>query len=112
MVVPDLLQEGLVLFNRGQYYEAHEVWEDLWRATDGPLRLSYQGLVQSAVGLHHRSRANRLGAEALLHRAIRNLEKDPTVETRIDIPDLVRQLQEILDGMPQTSQIPQILLLP
>ena len=27
---------GIVLFNRGDYFEAHEVWEDLWMETAGP----------------------------------------------------------------------------
>ncbi len=60
----DLLQAGIIFFNAGRYFEAHEAWEDLWRATRGPLRLFYQGLVQAAVGMHHLGRGNLNGAQA------------------------------------------------
>ena len=47
MLMRDLLEEGLLLFNEGKFYDAHEVWEDLWRATSDPvLKTCYQGLIQ------------------------------------------------------------------
>ena len=42
---------GIVLFNRGDYFEAHDVWELLWQETFGEDRPFYQGLIQAAVGL-------------------------------------------------------------
>ncbi|MBC7171883.1 MAG: DUF309 domain-containing protein, partial [Polyangiaceae bacterium] len=35
---------GCDAFNRGAFFEAHEVWESVWVATDGPGRASIQGL--------------------------------------------------------------------
>ena len=37
-VLPAQVVEGLELFNRGQYFEAHEVLEAAWRAEPGPVR--------------------------------------------------------------------------
>ncbi len=53
---------GILLFNEGDFFEAHEVWEDLWHATVGPDRSFYQGLIQVAVGLCHYHNGNWRGA--------------------------------------------------
>lgn len=53
---------GILLFNAGDYFEAHEVWEDLWHETVGPERSFYQGLIQVAVGLCHFGNGNHRGA--------------------------------------------------
>lgn len=68
MTYPDEYLIGVQLFNRGDYFEAHEVWEDLWRATAGPDRAFYQGLIQVAVGLCHYYNGNSMGACRLYHR--------------------------------------------
>jgi predicted metal-dependent hydrolase len=58
---------GIVLFNRGDFFEAHEVWESLWMETYGPERPFYQGLIQAAVGLCHFCNGNVRGAVKLYH---------------------------------------------
>jgi predicted metal-dependent hydrolase len=58
---------GIVLFNRGDFFEAHEVWESLWMEAHGPERLFFQGLIQAAVGLCHFCNGNVRGAVKLYH---------------------------------------------
>ncbi|MBZ5719140.1 MAG: DUF309 domain-containing protein [Acidobacteriia bacterium] len=65
---------GIALFNRAQFFEAHEVLEDVWRPSTEPERRFLQGLIQVAVALHHHSKGNAVGAASLLRRAARNLE--------------------------------------
>ncbi len=60
---------GIVLFNRGDFFEAHEVWEPLWMDAAGPERSFYQGLIQAAVGLCHFCNGNARGAVKLYHSA-------------------------------------------
>ena len=62
---------GIMLFNRGDYFEAHEVWESLWMETPAPDRRFYQGLIQAAVGLFHFRNGNLPGA-GKLHRTARD----------------------------------------
>ena len=64
---------GAELFNAGHYFDAHEVWEDVWRAAPEQEKKFLQGLIQVAVALHHHSRGNLEGARSLLARAHRNL---------------------------------------
>ncbi len=49
---------GVRFFNEGDFFEAHEVWEDLWLNTAGPERRFYQGLIQAAVALYHFGNGN------------------------------------------------------
>ncbi len=58
---------GVVLFNAGEYFDAHEVWEDLWLDCPAADRRFYQSLIQAAVALYHWARGNRPGAARLFH---------------------------------------------
>jgi hypothetical protein len=62
---------GIVLFNRGEFFEAHEVWEDLWVESAGTDKRFYQGLIQAAVALCHFCNGNVRGA-AKLYRSSRD----------------------------------------
>src|SRR5256885_12285221 len=53
---------GVLFFNERDFFEAHEVWEDLWAESHGEERGFYQGLIQAAVGLFHFGRGNHGGA--------------------------------------------------
>ena len=99
MLMRDLLEEGLLLFNRGKFYEAHEVWEDLWRATGDPvLKTCYQGLIQAAVGMHHLARGNSVGGRSQVGKSMRNLRAGLAAESGLDIEGLIRQLEEVGEG--------------
>lgn len=62
----DGLLAGIELFNTGDYFECHEVLEDIWRAEAGPVRALYQGILQIGVAFHHLRRRNWRGAIKLL----------------------------------------------
>src|SRR5579872_1223372 len=69
---------GVLLFNAQDYFEAHEVWEDLWSESHGDERRFYQGLIQAAVGLCHFGNGN-LGGAAKLYRSSRDyMERCPS----------------------------------
>ena len=80
----DALENGIKKFNSGRYFEAHEIWEDLWKETDGEKKLFYQGLVQVAVGLHHLSSGNERGGRRVLARGLDKLESYPNSYLGID----------------------------
>jgi predicted metal-dependent hydrolase len=104
--MPTPLEDGIIFFNAGRYFEAHEAWEDMWRAAGGPLRLFYQGLVQAAVGLHHLSQGNQNGAAAQLRKSLSKLDQYPDRFCDINNRRLVDDLRRVLDRM--TSEPVQI----
>ena len=104
MLMPDLLEDGILLFKSGKFYEAHEVWEDLWRATSDPvLKTCHQGLIQAAVGLHHLGRRNLVGAKSQLGKSIRNLRAGSSAHMGLDIEGLLSQLSALLENMPDEA---------
>jgi predicted metal-dependent hydrolase len=76
---------GIVLFNRGDYFEAHEVWEDLWMDTAGPDKPFYQGLIQAAVGLCHFCNGNVRGAVKLYHSSRDYMARYPSPHLGLDL---------------------------
>ena len=60
-----LYLDGIGKFNACDYFEAHEVWEELWTEYRGPSRKFYQALIQAAVALHHFGNGNLRGARKL-----------------------------------------------
>jgi hypothetical protein len=45
-----LFRKGIELFNAGKHWEAHEVFEDVWRMQKGDAKRLAQGFVQMAAG--------------------------------------------------------------
>jgi predicted metal-dependent hydrolase len=70
-------RRGIRLFNLREFYDAHEVWEDVWRESHGLEKRFLQGLIQAAVALHHHSTGNVVGAGSLMDRGLRNLAGCP-----------------------------------
>ena len=69
-----LFHHGLDLFNRRDFFECHEVLEEIWTPSRGPERLFLQALIHFAVGFYHHQRQNRPGAERQLRKGLRKLQ--------------------------------------
>jgi len=61
-----LYLRGVELFNQGEYFDCHEVWEELWIEESGEDRRFYQGLIQAAVALYHLENGNAVGSRKLV----------------------------------------------
>ena len=85
---------GIVLFNEREFFEAHEVWEDLWSEAHGVERKFYQGLIQAAVGLCHFVNGNLGGAVKLYHSSRGYLEPCGTQVLGLDLPGFLRQMDK------------------
>lgn len=90
-----LFREGLDLFNRGAFYEAHEVWEDVWRSTTPEPRDLFQGLIQAAAALHQFRDLKRTdGPRRTFAKARRRLEPFAPVSYGLDIAGLLESVGE------------------
>ncbi|MBI1882317.1 MAG: DUF309 domain-containing protein [Chloroflexi bacterium] len=67
---PPLLLEGINLFNRGEYFECHEVIEQAWNEEKAPIRVMFQSILQIGVACHHVQNKNWRGAMKLLDRGL------------------------------------------
>jgi predicted metal-dependent hydrolase len=105
---------GVRLFNDGRVFDAHEVWEDVWRPLPvSPERTFVQGLIQIAVAFHHNTTGNRVGAASLLKRGLRNVEACGRNPWNIELGDFLRQVkssQDALSGGKKLVESPKISL--
>ena len=67
------IAEGLALVRAGGGFEAHELFEELWRAAATAARDLYQGLVHVAVATYQDGRGNDVGRTRQLEKAQRRL---------------------------------------
>lgn len=84
--------EGIQCFNRRAFFEAHEVWEDIWRDDRSDSRHFYQGLIQFAICLHHFRNGNTRGAKKLCISGSDYLERYRPAYLGIDLERLLQEL--------------------
>jgi hypothetical protein len=97
MVPETARRRGIELFNARNFYECHEVLEDVWRPSRGEERFFLQALIHFAVGFYHHERGNPRGAEQQLRKALRKLAGYLPTFQGIDTARLYREGQEALD---------------
>jgi hypothetical protein len=94
--------QGIEDFNAGRYFDAHEIWEEIWLRSSGETKLFYQMLIQAAVGLHHYERGNARGARGMHANVIEKLSRLPSTYMSLDLVDFSRQfevaLSELIDN--------------
>ncbi len=114
---------GIRFFNDRDFFEAHEVWEDLWASSHGPERRFYQGLIQAAVGLFHFGSGNFGGAAKLYRSSREYMEPCGSPFLGLDTESFWRQMEECFRPVlgpgpteravrPQPDRIPTIVLEP
>jgi hypothetical protein len=86
---PALLIDGIDLFNRGEYFESHEVIEQAWLAEKTPVRIMYQGILQIGVACHHIHNRNWRGAMKLFERGLPKTQRFAPDCMGIDLAQLI-----------------------
>lgn len=67
-------REGIRLFNEEDFFECHEVFEELWSESLGDDKKFLQGMIQAAVALFHFGNENFGGAKKLYNSARQRLQ--------------------------------------
>ena len=96
--------QGVELFNSAHWYEAHDVFEELWHDTAEPERRWIQGVVQIAVAMVHLGRGNTNGAAILLGEGIGRLSSSQTVPKRWRAETLITPCRQQLLQLQGQSQ--------
>lgn len=104
------LTRGVELFNAGDYFHAHEVWEDWWRLTTRPEKQTIQGMIQIAVAMHHASTGNLPGAISVMERGLRNLEGAGEVWRGVNLQCLRADTRHALQQL-NAQQVPSFQIL-
>ena len=91
--------QGIEHFNRREFFEAHDIWEELWREMRGDhARDYYQGLIQAAVALHHYRNGNRSGAGRMWGFALERLERFRPAHEGLDVDGFIAGMWKAVEG--------------
>ena len=83
-----LFQKGLMEYEKGDYFEAHEAWEDLWSDYNLSDRKFIQGLIQLSVSFVHLRNGNMNGARSLLKKCSEKFEPYQHLQRGINMDEL------------------------
>jgi len=86
--LPQLAIEGVKKFNAGEYYPQHDLFEEQWMETDGPVRDLYRAVLQVGVAYYQIERGNYRGALKMLQRSVQWLSVLPDVCQTINVAQL------------------------
>uniref|UniRef100_A0A7C2JYN4 DUF309 domain-containing protein n=1 Tax=Schlesneria paludicola TaxID=360056 RepID=A0A7C2JYN4_9PLAN len=70
----DRYLEGIRLFNEEEFFECHDVLEELWSDCQGEEKSYLQGMIQAAIALFHFGNENYGGAKKLYLSALQRLQ--------------------------------------
>lgn len=86
--LPPLAIEGVAKFNAGEYYAQHDLFEEQWVNTSGPVRDLYRAILQVGVAYYQIERGNYRGALKMLQRSVQWLLLLPDVCQGVNIARL------------------------
>jgi predicted metal-dependent hydrolase len=98
------LREGIAQFRAGEYFEAHDDWEEVWRELSGRRRLFWQAMIQLAVGTHHWENGNQRGCHSVWSKALQKCDDlGQLYDDEVPAPlfHLIRVLDEGLRALEQ-----------
>lgn len=106
---PEEYREFFRLFNAHEFFDAHEVLEDLWAVEVEPVRTYYKGLIMLAVAILHWQRGNRSGALRLYRDGRAYLEPYPGRYEDFDLDTFRKTMDALfapLCDAPETARPP------
>ena len=86
--LPPEAEEAIRLFNAGEFYKQHDLFETLWREEARSIRDLYQGILQIGVGYYQITRGNVRGALKMIARGQRWLAPLPDQCRGVDVAAL------------------------
>lgn len=94
-------EDGVAAYERGDFFEAHEILEPAWMGTDDLAeRELYQGLIKLAAAFVHGVRGNALGIARNLTGARDRLagaaDSAPAEASGLDVPALIAAIDDRL----------------
>lgn len=90
--------EGVRLFNEGQYFEAHDTWEEVWnRVRDHRRERFYRAIIQSAVTLELLRRGRAVGVRQVYVSSTELFADLPNIFMGLDIPAFLARLRHAIE---------------
>ena len=89
--------DGILFFNRCEFFEAHEALEEAWKEDETEARDLYRGILQIAVTYVYITRGNYSGATKVYQRSQKWLAKWPDMCQGVNIKQLLEDAQLVME---------------
>ena len=96
-----LFFDGLQAYEEKDFFEAHELWEELWSEYYLDDKTFIQGLIQLAVSFVHLGNGNLNGAKSLLNKSTDKFSSYSGLHRGINIDKLKQQIVIIINEYEQ-----------
>ncbi len=98
-------KKGIQKFNEGEFYDCHDILEDVWCDVRGETRAFYQGLIHAAVGYYHITvRKNPKGAISQLTKAINKFQPFSPVFQGVELELLISRIEQSIQVIKNSSE--------
>ena len=93
--IEELFNNGLREYELMDYFEAHEIWEELWSDYYLEDRKFIQALIQLSVSFVHIGNGNLIGAKNLLKKSKNKFLEFSGTHRGINIKKLIKQIERV-----------------
>lgn len=87
--------KGITAIRDGEFYLAHDLWEDVWHGYRPSDRLFLQGLIHIAVGSYHVQCQNARGSHSQLGKAITKMRPFGPRHWGIDVNRILTRVEAL-----------------
>ena len=98
MIRSERFLEGVTLFNKGYYWEAHEVWEDIWRNEEDEAKTFAQAFVQVASANSFVKLSKLDSAKYLFEKALEKFQQFQHLDCDVEIQVLIQNIEGALQA--------------
>lgn len=83
-------EDAIALFNKRQWYAAHDLFEELWHESHGSIRSMLQGIIQLSVAEFHLENSNIRGSILLMAEGLNHLKCLGPLDVSLDLEALIQ----------------------
>jgi len=97
--LPANVKQGLRAFKQGEYFSAHEFFEDAWRETPDSSREFFRSLLQISGGFYRLTEDRPRAAKKFFHRALHWLQFFSNNHMGMDVENIRSLLTQLIDDI-------------
>jgi hypothetical protein len=97
-------EKGVALFNSRDFFECHDVIEEVWQEWTGKDRTFFQGIIHVAVGFYHLDNENYRGSRSQFSKGISKLQHYEPEYYGIELKDFLAQVSRCLHWVNEREQ--------
>lgn len=100
---PEQYYRFIEQFNKGEYYECHDLLEEIWM--EDKRNKFLQGLLQLAVAVYHFENGNISGSRALFNSSSKYLQPYRPKHWDLDLEVIIKYIEKALSILPDKKKI-------